>query len=445
MANGAVYQLVGKDGGRSLEEQLALLAEVSEGFASSLDVDETLAVALGRFMDYLDAEAASVFLLEDDGQVLECHKCAGPVNITGLRIGAQDGIVGESIRSRTCQIVRDVRSDPNFAESVDANTGFVTRSILCAPLMVRDRTIGAIELINKRSTDQLFVDQDLHLLMALAAAASLAINNAQMAEELVEKERLEKELELARELQRNLLPVAPDDRFPVFGLNIPAWEVSGDFYDFMQLPDGRIYFNLADVSGKGMNAALLMAKTSSLLHCLAKNVSDVGELMAAVNDEVCETASHGMFVTIVSGFIDPKTEQVTLANAGHQPALLHTPSGEFLQYPAGAPPLGIIPGAEFPVVEFSLDGGGLYLFSDGVTESLTETEEQLDVDGLMGLIRSVSALSSRVRLENIVAEVRRAESKQRDDITLMLIERVPRHSESEADPAQDNAADKHGR
>ena len=213
----------------------------------------------------------------------------------------------------------------------------------------------------------------------------------------------------------------------------------------MQLPDGRIYFNLADVSGKGMNAALLMAKTSSLLHCLAKNVSDVGELMAAVNDEVCETASHGMFVTIVSGFIDPKTEQVTLANAGHQPALLHTPSGEFLQYPAGAPPLGIIPGAEFPVVEFSLDGGGLYLFSDGVTESLTETEEQLDVDGLMGLIRSVSALSSRVRLENIVAEVRRAESKQRDDITLMLIERVPRHSESEADPAQDNAADKHGR
>ena len=425
MAEASVFQLVGEVAGRTLEEQLALLAEVSEGFASSLDVDETLAVALGRFIDYLDAEAASVFLLEDDDQVLACHKCVGPVDITGLRIGAQDGIVGETIRSGACQIVRDVSLDQNFADSVDADTGFVTRSILCAPLMVRERPIGAIELINKRSDDQLFDEQDRHLLVALAAAASLAINNAQMAEELVEKKRLEKELELAREIQRNLLPVAPDEQFPVYGLNIPAWEVSGDFYDFMQLPDGRIYFNLADVAGKGMNAALLMAKTSSLLHCLAKSVADAGELLKAVNDEVCETASHGMFVTIVSGFIDPKTERVTLANAGHQPALLHTPDGGFVQFPAGAPPLGIISDADFPVVEFSLEGGGLYLFSDGVTESLTEADEQLDVEGLMELIQTVSPLASSVRLENLVAEVRRAESHQRDDITLMLIERAP--------------------
>lgn len=424
MARGAVFQLVGEDASRSLEEQLALLAEVSGEFATSLDIEETLEVALQRFMEYLDAEAASVFLLEKDEPTLVCHKCAGPVNILGLTIDASDGIVGKSIRDRECQIVRDVSKDPDFAEAVDANTGFVTRSILCAPLMGRDTPIGAIELINKRSADGLFDDRDRHLLVALAAAASLAINNARMAEELVEKKRLEKELELAREIQRNLLPSPGDVSFPIVGLNIPAWEVSGDFYDFMQLPDGRIYFNLADVAGKGMNAALLMAKTSSLLHCLAKNVDDAGALLAAVNDEVFETTSHGMFVTIVSGFIDPVTERVSLANAGHQPALLHTPGGEFIEYPAGAPPLGILPQVEFPVVEFSLQGGSLYLFSDGVTESMTEAECQLDLEGLMVLIRSLSKHASSVRLDNIVAEIRRVEDRQRDDITMMLIERV---------------------
>lgn len=421
MPEDAAYLLAAGEGGRTLEEQLALLADVSGGFASSLDVGLTLDAALSRFIDYLDAEAASLFLLGDENRVLECHKCVGPVDITGLKIPAQDGIVGESIRSRSCQIVRDVNLDPNFAESVDANTGFVTRSVLCAPLIVQENPIGAIELINKRSDDQLFDDQDRHFLTALAAAASLAINNARMAEELVEKERLERELELAREIQRNLLPAALNEGFPIIGVNIPALEMTGDFFDFLPLPDGRIYFNLADVSGKGMNAALLMAKTSSLLRCLAKNIYDAGELLQAVNDEVCETATRGMFVTIASGFVDPCTGGVTLANAGHQPALLHRSTGEFVQHPAGGPPLGIVPGAEFPAVEFTLDGGSLYLFSDGVTESLKEDGEQLEVEGLMHLIRCGSELTAATRIENIAAAVRNSEPRQRDDITLMVL------------------------
>ena len=104
----------------------------------------------------------------------------------------------------------------------------------------------------------------------------------------------------------NLLPGPANDTLPVTGMNIPATEVSGDFYDFFELADGTIYFNVADVSGKGMNAAMLMAKTSSLLHCLAKSHSDPGLLLSQVNNEVCETATRGMFVTIVSGFIDLK-------------------------------------------------------------------------------------------------------------------------------------------
>ncbi len=99
------------------------------------------------------------------------------------------------------------------------------------------------------------------------------------------------------------MPAAADKNFPVQAVNLPAQAVSGDFYDHFQLPDGRIYFNLADVSGKGMNAALLMAKASSLLHHLAKTETDPGHLLAMVNEAICETATHGMFVSIVSGFL----------------------------------------------------------------------------------------------------------------------------------------------
>jgi len=408
---------------RALEAQAGLLAEMTESFASSLNIEETLNNAITRFMEYMNAEAASIFLLENDDTELVCCECAGPVDITGLRLGASQGIVGKTVREQLTQMVRDVSKDPDFAASVDEDTGFVTRSILCTPLLVRGTCIGALELINKRSGDGLFGVEDRHLLTAIASSAALAIHNARMAAALVEQERVQKELELAREIQMDLLPAKVlNQDFPVSGLNIPAREVSGDFYDFFQLADGRIYFNLADVSGKGMNAALLMAKTSSLLRCLAKRCSDPGLLLQQVNEELCETASHGMFVTIVSGFIDPLDGEITLANAGHQPPLYHSPSGEFQEIPAHAPPLGVAPELEFPSASLKLNGGSLYLFTDGVTEAVGADNRPLDVAGLINLIKAANTLKSTQRLENLVAEIRGTAEQQHDDITIMLIE-----------------------
>ena len=259
--------------------------------------------------------------------------------------------------------------------------------------------------------------------MALASYAALAINNARMADALVGQERMRKELELAREIQLDLLPDISDvTNFPVNGMNVPALEVSGDFYDFFKRDDGLIYFNLADVSGKGMNAAMLMAKASSLLHHLAKDINDPGELLARVNDEICETVSHGMFVTIVSGFIDTNTCTIKYSNAGHQPPLFHHCSGEFEEIEAGAPPIGILPGTEFPVSTIELDGGLVYIFTDGVTESLNDEQTLLDVGGLIKLIEENSEVTASKRLEDIVAKIRHPNAEQHDDITLMVIE-----------------------
>ena len=243
-----------------------------------------------------------------------------------------------------------------------------------------------------------------------------------MADALVEQERMRRELELAREIQLDLLPQAEDTEFPVHGMNVPALEVSGDFYDFFKREDGKIYFNLADVSGKGMNSALLMAKVSSLLHHLAKTIEDPGVLLERVNDEICETVSHGMFVTIVSGFIDIDKRVIRWSNAGHQPPLYHHTDGRFEEYPADAPPIGILPGTTFPVTEIPLSAGTLYLFTDGVTEALDEDNNPLDVTGLTRLITENSRVAATRRLEDIIAEIRKPDLIQRDDITMMMIQ-----------------------
>ena len=417
---------------REVPDQTAnFLADLTQDFASSLDIGETLKHAIDRFMIYLDAEAASIFLLEDDGSAVSCRECAGPVDIRGLRLTPGQGIVGQTIARNVANIVRDVTLDPSFAAKVDADTGFATRSILCVPLSVRGRCLGALELLNKRGGDGLFASNDLQLATIVAAAAALAIHNARMASALVEQERVRKELELARHIQESLLPEREGRQFAVHGVNISAREVSGDFYDFMALADGRIYFALADVSGKGLNAALLMAKTTSLLRCLAKSACDVSALLRQVNDEICEKATLGMFVTLVAGYLDPHSGRLQLANAGHHPALLRRADGRFVEFPAQAPPLGVLADMHFPAEQIDLQDGVLYLYTDGISESAQGTRAELGAPGLQRLIDTASAVAADERLGAIVAAWRAAGFQAHDDITLMLVE-IP---QAQAGPA----------
>ena len=425
MSKDAALEPLFQDAQATPERLAGLLADVTHEFASSLNVEETLQNAIDQIIVYLNAEAASIFLLEDDGEngeALICRKCAGPVDVTGLRLRPDQGIVGETVSQNAAQIVRDVSKNENFAGVVDEDTGFVTRSIMCAPLTVRGQCIGALELINKRSGDRLFATSDMHLATAVASAAALAIHNARMAQALVEQERVRKELELARQIQLSLLPPASPASFPVHGLNIPAREVSGDFFDYCEVQGERIYFSLADVSGKGMNAALLMAKTTSLLRCLAKSTQGPAELLAKVNAEICETASLGMFVTIVAGYIYPETGTVDLSNAGHQPPVFRRMDGTYDEFGATAPPIGILPDVAFESTQIQLGDGSLYIFTDGVTESIAPDGTELGVEGLCAILDNASEFDSERRLEEIVKRIRAQDRKVHDDLTLLLIE-----------------------
>lgn len=410
-----------------VKDHLSLIAEMMLVFSASNSFDAVAKSALERIAKYVGAEASSLFMLDDQGQAMVCTACFGPVDITGLRLAATSGIVGRAVQRQEAQIVRDVRNDADFGAVVDAKTGFTTKSILVAPLSVGRERLGAIEVINKIAGDGLFSADDLSLLHTLSRAAALAIRNLRLTEKLVEQERERHELELAAEIQRDLLPQPSAKEFPIHGINVPARAVSGDFYDIMPMPDGRIWFNIADVSGKGMNAALLMAKTSSLFRCLAKSAEHPGQLLNAINNELCETNSHGMFVTMVGGIFDPSTGIARLTNAGHEPPLLFNLTREsFLEIPADAPPLGIaagIAGPEgFPVVDLDLKGGTLYVFTDGLTEATTFGGGMLGIDGVRALIRDHSEETLDLRIKNIAGAVKLPGKPLRDDLTLIIVE-----------------------
>ncbi len=409
-------------------DHLELLSEMGHDFASTRDINASLMRAVEHITRYVGAEGGALFMLEGEGEaeVLVCRACVGPVDITGLSLPADQGIVGRSVQDNRAEMIRDAQNDSRFYKGIDEETGTTTLSILCAPLSVKDQRIGAIELINKISDDGLFEEHDLHMLRAMASSAALAILNARMAEALVEQERLARELELAAEIQRSLLPDVPGENYPIFGINVPARTVSGDFFDFFELDDGRICFNLGDVSGKGMNAALLMAKTASLYRCLGKTIDSPGILLARVNDEICETAARGMFVTMIGGIYDPRTRQLVFANAGHEPPLVQQADGSFDALPADAPPIGISPylvGEEgYPEETLDLLDAGFFVFTDGVTEGYTENGDELEVDGVKDELTETRQQPLAARLTKIADMINREDVTLRDDLTLVGID-----------------------
>jgi serine phosphatase RsbU (regulator of sigma subunit) len=237
---------------------------------------------------------------------------------------------------------------------------------------------------------------------------------------------LDRELELAREVQKSLLPPCETGIPGVTGLNLSARAVSGDFYDYYQLTDGRIAFCLADVSGKGMNAALLMAKSASLFRCLGKGIHDPGKLLGMLNREIFETSIHGMFVTMVAGVLDTESGEVTLSSAGHLPALHIGPAALMGTYPAEAPPLGIVKDNQFENRTFALGGGCLYLYTDGLLEARVG-DQRLEEEGLLRLLKEHAHLPLAARPRAIVDAVVDPEGIVEDDLTLVIIEGTKSH------------------
>lgn len=406
---------------------LGLLAELMDELAEAGDIAQVARGVLRRLTEAMGAEAASLFLLEGElGEPqarLVCAASAGPSDVTGLSLPAASGIIGRALRENASQLVNDVRGDPDFLPPADP--AFRIRSLICVPLAVRGERLGAVEVMNRRASGAKFGAKDVELLEMLAAAAALALANARLTQRLMEQARLQRELELAADVQRMLLPPAQPAGAPAHGLSLPARGVSGDFYDLVPLPDGRTVFALADVSGKGLNAALIMVKAHTLFRSFARKVHAPGLLLARIEAELADTMAFGMFVTMIVGILDPAQRLVVFSNAGHEPPLLRDESGGYASLPATDPPLGVISrlrNRRYHEERVALGTGSLYLYTDGVTEGRSARGQVLGVEGLKALIEASAHEPPAARLKSIAGAIAHGDEALHDDLTLLVLE-----------------------
>lgn len=397
---------------------LHLLTELSREFARSLDIEKTLFDVVSRVAEAMSAEAASVFLYDRQKSCLVCRACHGPVDIIGLEVPANKGVIGRTVQDNRVQLVKNTGKDPDFEGNVDKKSGYATHSLISAPLSTAEGVIGVIQVLNPLE-DGGFDEKDCEILQILASPAALAIDHARMTSALLEQEQMRKELHIARQIQRSLLPKREKAPFPVLAINKPARDISGDFYDYYRLDDGRIAFSLGDVSGKGIEASLLMVRAMTLLRSIGRQGLPVPEWMSQVNQALCENISMGMFVCVISGYYDPSNGELAWVNAGLPPLLVEDHRGVFEAYVAKEPPLGILPGMAYSCESTVLDNAFAYIYSDGITESRDASGEVIGEEGFKKLISARPLESPERRLSHIAMEMRHFRIS--DDTTLMLI------------------------
>ena len=409
-------------------QDLKIITQMNQDPATTLDLNETLQNTLEVIIKRINAQAANIFLIEEKKQVFQCIASKYQAYLDEYEIPLTQGVMGKAVLQRKCIRVGDVRKDvreiAEFYFDLDNKTNFTTYSVLCAPLIAANECIGVIHCLNKKTTNKLFEESDRKLLETLSTPAALAIRNAKMAKELIDKNRMQKEIEIVGEIQKTLLSQNKNEPFPISGINIPAKVVSGDFYNFSDLGDGKYGFGVADVSGKGIKSSLLMSKASSLYRCLSKTIFSAAELMNLLNTEICETAARGMFVTMLIGIYDSNKKELLLSNAGHEPPLIYSKDGNFSNYSEAGPPLGIMSKIKYKETRISFSQSSMYIFTDGITEMKDPNGKMLESEGFQNYIKKYQSTPNNERLKAIVDDIVKSGKIQKDDLTIVVIDSI---------------------
>jgi len=405
---------------------LEIIMKMNQEFASSLDLNDTLNTALKVIIGRINAQAANIFLINEKIKKFECIASLHQDYLDEYQLDLKDGVMGKAVEQKKCIRVGDVRKDvreiANFYFDLDNKTNFTTFSVLCSPLIAANECIGVIHCLNKKTDTKLFEEEDRQLLETLSAPAAFAIRNAKMAKEMIEKNKIQKEVEIVGDIQKSLLSKNKKEDFPIAGINIPAKVVSGDFYNFSDLGDGKYGFGVADVSGKGIKSSLLMSKASSLYSCLSKTNFSAAELLIQLNNEICETISRGMFVTMLIGIYDSNKKELLLSSAGHEPPIIFSKDGTFSNYNESGPPLGIMPNTKYTEHTIPFDNSSMYIFTDGITEIKNPKGEMLGSEGFQNYIQKYKDKPNNERLKIIIDDILNTGHIQKDDLTIVVID-----------------------
>jgi len=394
---------------REIEElgrKLQFLREATKALASTLDLGELLGCILEVAKAQADAERGTLFLVDEKaGEIWSL--IAHGLEKREIRLPLGRGIAGHVAKSGEILNIPEAYADSRFNRDVDAQTGYRTRNILCLPIRNKSgRIIAALQLLNKRSGA--FTPEDVDFLLTLSDHTALALENAQLHRALLEKERLEREMALARDIQRSLLPEkAP--RLPCFDISVtnePCYEVGGDYYDFLPLDAGALLVVIADVEGKGISSAMVMSNLQATLRALVLNLHSLENLAESLNQMILTGTRGGKYLTMFLALIDIPRKTLEYVNCGHVPPVIVRTKGEPVNLTEGGTVVGLIDNVRYKGGQFKFETGDvLVLCTDGITESMDEEQEEYGMGRLVNCVRGVISQSAAEIVNAVNADV----------------------------------------
>jgi len=407
-------------------KRLSTLIEVNGLISSSLNLDQILENVMTISKQVMNADASSLMLIDEKKNELVYEVALGTVGEKlkkEFRLKMGQGIAGTVAQEGKPLLLEDAYTHPKFYRGHDEATGYRTKSMITVPLKVRERITGVAQVIN-RLDGKPFDTDDLELFIALCSMVAIAIENAKMHMSLMEKQRLVKDMEFARTVQESFLPQkAPEVQGYRFSAHYtPALEVGGDFYDFIHLDKNLTGIVIGDVSGKGVSAALYMAKMGSDMRTLAFTERSPVEALAKLNDLLAERSRRGMFATLLYIELDSRSGKLIISNAGHLPPIIKKADGSLMSLAkAGGAPLGMLPGMKFSQETVRLERGEtVILYTDGIVEAMNAKEELYGYARFEALLRE-SPVDPGMLKTAIIEDVNRFTglSPQHDDMTLV--------------------------
>lgn len=411
---------------------LEKILDVTRALGVTVDLDPLLARIAAAATDVLDCERATVFLCDHAKGELFSRIATGMEGapIQEIRFGMDRGIAGEVATTGRGVNIPDPYTDPRFNPDFDRKSGFVTKSLLTLPLGGHDgKIVGVLQVLNKRGGP--FSDRDERLLSALGAQAGVAIERQGLLEQYAVKQRIERDLNIAREIQQGLLPKTPPDLpgFEIAGWNRSADETGGDCFDWLRLPGGHLAISIGDATGHGIGPALVAAEARALLRGTLMQSRDLARVVPQINDLLGEDLREGTFVTAFIGLLDPVETSVEYVSAGHGPLLVYTAADDaFNEVPTHGLPLGLMPEVEFdPPTHVPLAPGDmLLLFTDGFFEWSRPDGEQFGTDRLTEVVRRHRDLPVAEIIALVYAAVVEFSegTKQADDCTAVIVKRL---------------------
>ena len=379
---------------------------------------------------YLGCEEASIFIFDAEKEelIFETATGANENELKKIILKKGQGVAGWIAEKHQGVIIDDCRRDPRHTTIVDRKTNFQTRSLLGVPVLMEDRLLGVLEAVNKKRGK--FSQGDLRLLTRMAAFLAIPLQNAVLIRQMLEKEKIEKELQIARSIQQSFLQQDPVV-FPgldIAFLNIPSSKVGGDYYEIMPLGEREIVFSVNDVAGHGIPASLLMAVFRSNFIFNLSHGGDIAATIGYLNRLLAETTAANLYVTSFTCKIDVASGDLDYINAGHPPPLVVRDSATLLLDTSGLA-VGMFAAAEYPVARFRLEPLDILVFyTDGVIEAGNEKDEEYSRERLAAAVlerRLLPAAALQAALiEDLKNFCRRGEFT--DDVTLMVVKYLGR-------------------